>query len=198
MNPDETMPAARNEAVLRFMEARRSASAKALGGEAPPEADVARMIAIASRVPDHGKLAPWRFVRYSPAAAARIGEAIAGRALALNPAISAEQIAAERATLTRSPLVIGLVSAAAEHPKIPVWEQQLSAGAAGMNLLIAANALGYDAQWVTGWAAYDEAIAPLLGAQPGERMAGLFHIGRPTLPKTSRDRPETGRVFSTV
>jgi nitroreductase len=90
------------------------------------------------------------------------------------------------------------VSAAAEHPKIPVWEQQLSAGAAGMNLLIAANALGYDAQWVTGWAAYDEAIAPLLGARPGERMAGLFHIGRPTLPKTSRDRPETGRVFSTV
>lgn len=188
----------RNDAVLDFMAGRRSASAKTMGGPGPGEAEIRQMLTIATRVPDHGKLAPWRFLRYSPPAAARIGEAIAARASALNPAISPELLEMERASLTRSPLVIGLISAAAAHPKIPVWEQQLSAGAAGMNLLIAANALGYDAQWVTGWFVYDETIAPLLGARPGEQVAGLFHVGTSTLPKTARDRPELDAVFSTV
>jgi len=94
---------------------------------------------------------------------------------------------AERARLARAPLVIAVVSRAAPHVKIPEWEQVLSAGAAAMNLVLAANALGYGACWITEWYAYDRAVLDALGLQPHEKIAGFVHIGRP--PGVPEDRP---------
>ncbi|MCU0790332.1 MAG: nitroreductase, partial [Nitratireductor sp.] len=148
-----------------------------MSGPGPSDAEMETMIAIASRVPDHGKLAPWRFIRYAPAYAAKLNEICLARALARDPALPEDLRAFERNRFTKTPVVIAIVSRPqADHPKVPVWEQQLSCGAAAMNLLIAANALGYDAQWLTEWVAFDEELAPALGVREGERLAGFAYI----------------------
>lgn len=185
-------------AVLEFMRSRRSVPAKTMAGPGPDDAAIADMIAIASRVPDHGKIAPWRFIRYSPTAAIRLGAVIEARALELDPALGEEQRQVERTRLSRVPVVIAVASHVVEHPKVPRWEQELSAGAACMNLLIAANAHGFDAQWLTEWIAFDEALHAPLGLAEGERIAGFIYIGTRTMPKTERDRPSLDAIFSTM
>lgn len=156
------------------------------------------MLTIAARVPDHGKLAPWRFVVFSGASRARLGERLAAIAAEKTPGLSDKLYEVERTRLTRAPVVVMLVSRAAPHPKIPEWEQVLSAGAAGMNLLIAAKALGYSAAWITEWPAYDDAAASLLGVEPQEKIAGFIHIGTPTEPPFERARPELDDVVTWV
>jgi len=194
----------RNETVIDFMKSRRSVPANLIGDPGPSTAQVGKLIAIATRVPDHGKIAPWRFVRYSNAAKKRLGEALLARATEIamagdRPApLSDEQQMIERSRFSRSPQVVVMISSPRQHPKVPQWEQVLSAGAAGMNLLIAANAYGYDAQWITEWYAYDEKLARELGAGDGERIAGFFHFGTRTMPKTERDRPQLTDIFSTM
>lgn len=188
----------RSDAVIDFMRTRRSVPAKAMAGPGPDEAELRQMVEIASRVPDHGKLAPWRLVRYAPDYCRELGRSCEARALELNGQMGDDLREIERTRFTRSPVVVGIVSRAAPHPKIPLWEQRLSAGAVAMNLLIAANAFGYDAQWLTEWPAYDEKMRPLLGAGPEDRIAGFVHIGTRTLPKTERDRPSLDQVFSVM
>ena len=188
----------RNDAVLEFMRTRRSVPAKTMGGPGPDETEIRQMIEIAARVPDHGKLAPWRFVRYAPDYCRRLGELCEARAVELDPDLNEELREIERNRFLRSPVVVGVISQAAKHPKIPVWEQELSAGAAAMNMLIAANALGYDAQWLTEWLAFDETLGPALGVAPGERIAGFVHVGTRTMPKTERDRPVLDDVYSVM
>jgi len=100
----------------------------------------------------------------------------------------------ERERLTRAPLVIAVVSRAAPHVKIPEWEQVLSAGAAAMSLVLAANALGYGANWITEWYAYDRAVLDALGLKPHERIAGFVHIGRPPQPTEDRPRPPLNEI----
>ena len=156
------------------------------------------MAAIASRVPDHGKIAPWRFVEYSDRAKKALGEAILARALEKDASLQGDLVEIELTRFTRSPTVIGLFSAPKQHPKVPLWEQELSCGAVGMNWLIAANAHGYDAQWLTEWYAFDEKLKSLLGAGEGERIAGFIHIGTRTMPKTDRERPDLKDIFSTM
>lgn len=185
-----------DQAVLEFMRTRRSVPAKSMSGPGPDDAAIADMIAIASRVPDHGKIAPWRFIRYSPAAANRLGALIEARAVELDPGLGEEQRQIERTRLTRVPVVIAVASRTVDHPKVPRWEQELSAGAACMNLLIAANAHGFDAQWLTEWIAFDEALHAPLGLVDGERFAGFIHVGTRTMPKTERDRPSSQAIFS--
>ena len=182
--------------VLHFMRARRSVPAKAMGGPGPGKAEIWEMLEIASRVPDHGKIAPWRFIVYGDGAKNRLAGLLEERAAALHQDISQEQREVERTRFSRAPAVIGLVSAPRDHPKVPEWEQILSCGAAGMNLLIAANASGYDAQWLTEWYAFDEVLAPHLGLRDGERFAGFIHIGIRTLPKTERDRPSLDDILT--
>lgn len=182
-------------AVIEFMQKRRSASAKQMSGPGPSDEELQTMIGIACRVPDHGKLSPWRFIRYAPNYCRRLGEICLERALERDPALNAEMREFEVTRFTRVPVVICIVSRPQDHPKIPHWEQILSSGAAAMNLLIAANALGFDAQWITEWVAYDEKIAPALGLRPGEKIAGLVSIGTRTLPKTERDRPQIHDVY---
>lgn len=182
--------------TFAFLQNRRSVPAKTMSGPGPNENEVRALIEIASRVPDHGKIAPWRFVQYGPDYCVKLGEMIETRFKEMNSGFNDEILEIERGRFTRTPVVIGVISAPKDHPKVPEWEQVLSAGAAAMNLLTAANALGYDAQWLTEWVAFDEIIAPKFGVKPGEKIAGFVHIGTKQMPKTERDRPPIDDIFS--
>jgi len=184
--------------VFSFLQTRRSVPAKFMSGPGPDEFQIRALIEIASRVPDHGKIAPWRFVRYTPDYCVRLGERIVERFQQLNSESSDEMLSLERERFTRSPVVIALISSTRDHPKVPKWEQVLSAGAAGMNLLVAANALGFDAQWLSEWVAFDETLANDFGVLEGEKIAGFIHIGTKTMPKTERDRPNINDIFQTM
>nr|WP_205520795.1 nitroreductase [Propylenella binzhouense] len=172
------------------MRSRRTIAAAQLKEPGPDGRTLRDILTIAARVPDHGKLAPWRFIVYENAARPGLVE----RLRAMAAGISDEREAARRAerarTFGEAPVVVAVVSRAAEGQKVPVWEQQLSAGAVCLNLVHACHAFGFAAQWLTGWYAYDEEAAALLGAKPGERIAGFVHIGTPSLPPAERERPD--------
>jgi nitroreductase len=173
--------------ALKLLTTRRSFKPIELAGPAPSAAELDTLLTVASRVPDHGKLTPWRFIVFEGDARAAAGDAIAAAFRAKYPDAKPEHIEAERKRFTRAPLVVAVVSRAAPHVKIPEWEQVLSAGAAAMNLVLAANALGYGASWITEWYAYDRSVLDALGLAPHERIAGFIHIGRP--PGVPEDRP---------
>lgn len=190
------MPA--NPTVRAFMETRSSIPAKQLGAPGPSRDQIEAMLKIASRVPDHGKLAPWRFVVFRGSERVRLGEEFARIARRKTPEISEEALEIERTRLTRAPVVVMVVSRAGPHVKIPEWEQVLSSGAVCMNLLIAANALGYSANWMTEWIAYDPETAALLGAGPQEKISGLVYIGTAQQPPFERRRPELAEIVTWV
>ncbi len=137
--------------AIDLLKRRRSVKPVDLTGPAPTAPEITDLLTIASRVPDHGKLAPWRFIVFEGEGRSKAGEAIAKVFRDQHPKATADQIAFERNRLARAPLVIAVVSRAAPHVKIPEWEQQLSAGAAAMNLVNAAHALGFAANWITDW-----------------------------------------------
>jgi len=182
--------------LLTHLRTRRSVSVPFLGEPGPSPAEIEDMLAIAVRVPDHGKIGPWRFIVYDKPAR----EAAARRLAALAEAAGDEAGLPKRldaaARFAHPPLVIGVVSAPADHPKIPLWEQQLSAGAAALNLVHAAHAHGYAAQWLTDWYAYDEGAARYLGARHAERFAAFIHIGTATAPPTERERKRVEEVVT--
>jgi nitroreductase len=178
----KTMPDA-----LKLLTTRRSFKAGELAGPAPSAAEIDILLTVASRVPDHGKLAPWRFIVFEGEARRAAGAAIAAAFREKYPDAKPEHVEAERERLARAPLVIAVVSRAGPHVKIPEWEQVLSAGAAAMNLVLAAHALGYGASWITEWYAYDRGVLDALGLAPHERIAGFIHIGKP--PGSPEDRP---------
>jgi nitroreductase len=182
--------------ALELLKTRRSFKAVELLGPGPSAAEIDTLLTVASRVPDHGKLAPWRFIVFEGAARRKAGDAIAAAFAAKYPDAKAEHIEAERGRLLRAPLVIAVVSRAAPNAKIPEWEQVLSAGAAAMNLVTAAHALGYGANWITEWYAYDRAVLDALGLKAHERIAGFIHIGRPPGPPEDRPRPPLDEIAS--
>ncbi len=184
--------------LIDYLAVRRSVPAFQMCEPGPPTAEIEQILTLAVRVPDHGKIAPWRFVVYRGAERARIGEALLAMALEKNPELSEEMIGVERARFTRAPVVIGVISTAGPHMKIPEWEQLMSAGAVCLNLLMAANAHGYVSNWLTEWFAYDEKAHPLLGIKPGEKVAGFIHIGSTTFPVTERPRPALSDVVTWV
>src|SRR5271156_6919985 len=169
--------------AIELLTTRRSFKAVELAGPAPSASEIETLLTVASRVPDHGKLAPWRFILFEGEARYSAGAAIADAFRAKYPDAKPDHIGAEHERLTRAPLVVAVVSRAAPHAKIPEWEQVLSAGAA----VHAAHALGYGANWITEWYAYDRGVLDALGLAPHERIAGFIHIGRP--PGTPEDRP---------
>ena len=175
--------------ALELLKTRRSVKAVELAGPAPLAAEIETLLTVASRVPDHGKLVPWRFIVFEGEARLAAGDAIAAAFRVKYPQATAEQIEAERNRLARAPLVIAVVSRAGPHVKIPEWEQVLSAGAAAMSLVLAAHALGYAANWITEWYAYDRRVLDALGLKDNERIAGFVHIGRPMEPAEDRPRP---------
>ena len=176
--------------ALNLLTTRRSASVKAMGEPGPTEAQLLEILQIAVRVPDHGKLAPWRFLLFEGEARAAFGNRLAERWKALHLDPSAETLEFWRRFFMRAPVVLALISRAAQHPKIPEWEQILSAGAVGENILLAATALGLACQWNTDWPVYDEAIHRVLGLEAHERIAGFFYLGTSTQPLEDRPRPD--------
>jgi nitroreductase len=182
--------------ALELLKTRRSVKPIELVGPGPPAAEIETLLRIASRVPDHGKLAPWRFILFEGNGRAAAGEAIASIFVADHPDATADQLEFERNRLARAPLVIAVVSRAGPHVKIPEWEQQLSAGASAMSLVFAAHAMGYAASWITEWYAYDRRVLDALGLSPHERIAGFVHIGRPARPPQDRDRPNLESIVT--
>src|SRR5271168_1536243 len=182
--------------ALELLTTRRSVKANELAGPGPSAAEIETLLTVASRVPDHGKLAPWRFILFEGEARYSAGAAIADAFRAKYPDAKPEHIEAEHERLTRAPLVVAVVSRAAPHAKIPEWEQVLSAGAAGMALVVAANALGYSSAWLTEWCAYDARFRAAIGLAEHERIAGFVHMGRPLQPSEERPRPALADIVS--
>lgn len=160
----------------------------------PSDEQVWAMLTIAARVPDHGKLAPWRFELWRPS----FRQALHGKLSKLidtsQPDAGKVQTGTDK--LLHAPCMVAVISTASQHEKIPLWEQQLSAGASCILLLQAANALGFEAQWLTAWYIYDNVAASLLGLSDGEQIAGLIHIGSSNVAKVERPRPDIADIFS--
>lgn len=175
--------------AIDLFTSRRSIKPVELVGPAPTAAELSTLLTIASRVPDHGRLTPWRFIVFEGDARLKAGEAIVAAFRKKQPNATPEQIERERQRLARAPLVVAVVSRAAPHVKIPEWEQVLSAGAAATSLVFATYALGFAASWLTEWYAYDRDVLDALGVKPNERIVGFVHIGRAEKPAEDRPRP---------
>ncbi len=187
-----------NITLLDYLKVRRSTPALQLSEPGPDRAELEDILRLTVRVPDHGKLAPWRFIVYRGEERKRLGEAALKLSLQKTPDMGADQQEVERTRFTRAPVVIAVVSTAAPHAKIPEWEQIMSAGAVCLNMLMAANAYGYAANWLSEWVSFDEDIWPELGVKTGEKIAGFIHIGSTTFPPIERPRPELADVVTWV
>lgn len=183
-------------ALRDYLLTRRSVGQAFLAEPAPSGEELETLLTIATRVPDHGKLAPWRLVLYSGEARVAAGEALAALAQKKRPDIDAASLEAERRQFLPAPLVVGILSAPKTHPKVPEFEQLISAGNVAFNLVHGAYALGYAAQWVTRWYAFDADAAALLGARPDEKFVGFVHIGTPTAVIEDRPRPDLSQIVS--
>lgn len=185
-----------HSSLLAFLKSRKSASAKAMGPPGPSASQLTEMLSMAVRVPDHGKLTPWRFVVFEGEARAKAGEALAARYAVLHPTHGPETLAFVKGILMRAPVVVAVVSRAAQHVKIPLWEQQLSSGAVCFNLVLAAQAIGFDAQWQTDWIAYDDGAKAVIGLSEAEAISGFVYIGTSTVPLEDRPRPDPTSVVT--
>ena len=181
-------------AALDLLLTRRSGSAKAMKEPGPSKKQIADILKAGARAPDHGKLFPWRFILLEGKGRQRAGDILAEVMEAEGE--RSKQVEEERERFLRAPLVIVVVSAAREQHKIPVWEQELSAGAVCQNILIAATALGFVGNWLTEWYAYHPVVREKLGLKPGERVAGFIYIGTAKDPLEERPRPEMGVIVS--
>lgn len=182
--------------IIEFMLARSSAPIPELREPAPSDAEIETMITIASRVPDHGRLEPWRFILYRGEVRHRIGEQLAALAEKREGPLTEGRRNQELTRFSRAPLVIGVVSSPKENIKIPQWEMFLSGGAAAMNLIVAANGLGYRTNWITNWYSDVEEGRRILGLAPHERVVGFVHIGSFDGSAPERPRPEVGKLYS--
>ncbi|KQN82843.1 nitroreductase [Sphingomonas sp. Leaf67] len=178
--------------LLSHLQTRRSGKPRDMVAPGPSDAEIDQMIAIAARTPDHGKLAPWRFVVIAQerraAFAALLRKAYADEQ---EQATAAQLEACDRFAHEGQALIVVLSSPVESH--IPQWEQTMSTGAATMNLLHAAHAMGYVASWLTGWAAYSPQVRDAFGS-PHETIAGFVYIGSPGRPLDERPRPDPARV----
>jgi nitroreductase len=182
--------------ALHLLKTRKSIASAFLGEPGPTAAELAEMLTIATRVPDHGKLAPWRFITITGPARQAAADILMPIYRAKNPDAPAAKVEEEEARLTRPPLIVVVVSTAAPHVKIPEWEQVLSAGNAAMSLVFAAHALGYAAHWTTGFIAYEAEARRLVGLTEWERVVAVIHIGTPNAPPIERPRPDLAKVVT--
>lgn len=188
------MPA--NQALRDHLLTRRSVGQAFLAEPAPAGEELQTLLTIATRVPDHGKLAPWRLVLFSGDARAAVGEKLAEIAKRKRPELDEAGLEIERRQFLPAPLVIGVISTAKPHVKIPEFEQLLSAGNVAFNLVHGAYALGYAATWITRWYTFDTEAASMLGAKEGERFVGFVHIGTPTTSIEDRPRPDLAEIVT--
>ena len=182
---------------LDSLNQRRSVPSRQLGEPGPDATQLDQLLHAAIRVPDHGKLVPFRLLAIRGDARARLGEQLAELHLRKEPDIAPAVLDKDRARLNVAPLIVAVIARTEEdHPKIPTQEQLLSAGCVAYNLLLGAQALGFGAQWLTGWAAYDRDAASLLGLGQNERIIAFVHIGHATETAPERHRPSLTDVFS--
>lgn len=183
--------------MLSLLASRRSVKADKLIEPAPSADEIETILKIASRVPDHKKLTPWRFIVIEGDARAKLGEIIAETCKAEEKEPPSEvRLASERGRLMRAPLVIAVVSRITLHRSAPEWEQILSAGAACLNLCLAANAMGYGTVWLTEWIAYNDRIRAALGLAENERVAGFIHVGTAAERSEERERPDLADIVT--
>jgi nitroreductase len=188
------MPA--NPALRDYLLTRRSVGLAFLQEPGPSAEELETLLTIATRVPDHGKITPWRLVIIEGEARRAAGEKLAAIIAARNPAMDEAGLEIERNRFLPAPLTIGVISAPQEHPKVPEMEQLLSAGNVAFNLVHGAYALGYAASWVTRWFTFDAEAATMLGAGPGEQFVGFVHIGTPAAAVEDRPRPALADVVT--
>ncbi|MBB3778298.1 nitroreductase [Xanthomonas campestris] len=175
---------------LQALDARRSVPSKQLGEPGPDYDTLLRMLASAVRVPDHGKLVPFRFLRISGDARQALGDFLAERTQAADPLAPPAAVEKDRNRFNDAPLVIVVIAALRPGHKVPEQEQLLTAGCVCFALLQAAQAHGFGAQWLTAWMAYDPAVTGYLGLEQNERIAGFIHIGTPRMQVPERERPD--------
>jgi nitroreductase len=182
--------------ALDLLLSRRSGSAKAMT-EPGPNADELRIILTAgARVPDHGKLFPWRFIVFEGDARNRFGDLLIEALHRTEPDASSERVAQERHRFLRAPVVVAVISHVREAIAIPEWEQTLSAGAVCQNMLLAAHAMGYVGSWITEWYAFHPHVRDGIGMKSGERVAGFLYFGKPALPLEERVRPDLDKLVT--
>jgi len=179
--------------TLSLLKTRRSAKPRALAGPGPSAAELDEILAIAARSPDHGKLSPWRFVVVGDDQRDALSSLLKDALSAENPAAAAAHFRKEEEFAHYAGALVVLVSAPVRDHKIPLWEQELSCGAVGMNLLHAATALGFQSGWVTGWRAYSPRVTAAF-CEPGERIAGFIFIGRCATEMEERERPDMSDI----
>jgi nitroreductase len=183
--------------ALEPLDSRRSVPARQLGLPGPDDATVLRMLQSASRVPDHGKRVPFRFLRIAGDARLALGEALAALTVQRDPQAGDGAIDKDRHRFSHAPLVIGVLAVLdPADARIPEQERLLSAGCACFALLQAAQALGFGAKWLTGWPAYDPNVHALLGMGEHERVVGFVHIGTPTMTVPERERPDARTLLT--
>lgn len=179
-----------------FLNRRLSVPSRLLGDPGPDAATVEALVRLAARVPDHGRLAPWRFIRVAGDARHALGERLAALTRTRDPNAADAAIEKDRGRFNRAPLVIIVVARLTPGHKVPEQEQLLSAGLAAYNLLLGAEALGFGAQWLSGWPAYDADVDAMLGLAANERIVAFVHVGTPTGPGVERPRPAATTLLS--
>jgi nitroreductase len=178
-----------DNSFLQALDQRRSVPSRLLEAPAPDDATVLRMLQSAVRVPDHGKLVPYRFLRLRGDARHTLGEFLARRSRERDPLVSEAALEKDRLRFSHAPLIITVI-ARLQEDKVPQQEQLLTAGCVCFALLQAAQIFGFGAQWLTAWMAYDAEVARYLGLVDGERIVGFIHIGTPKMQAPERNRPD--------
>ena len=182
--------------MLDLLRQRGSVPARQLGEPAPDDAQLLQMLQTAVHVPDHGRLTPWRFIELRDAGRRRLGQALVDTFQREHPDAGEAQLEKERSRFAFAPLVIVVVGRLTPEHKIPLIEQQLSAGSVCLQLLLAAQAMGFGAQWLTGWAAYHPDIHATLGLGEHEQIIGYVHVGTAAAAPAARPRPDAGELLS--
>lgn len=182
--------------LAAYLRTRRSSRPRDLAEPGPDAGQLRDILSVAARTPDHGKLAPWRFVHVRKEDRAAFGDMLEAAYRAGKPEAGRLEIEAAHIFARQAPELVVVLSSPKESPKIPLWEQELSCGAAAMNLLHAAHGLGFAGGWVTGWAAYSDEVLKALGGKEPERIAGFLFLGTPGGELEERLRPDLEEVVS--
>jgi|SRR5687767_3882734 len=186
----------RNAVLLDYLKTRRSVGIGFLADPGPGPEELKELLTIGTRVPDHGKFAPWRLVIIEGDARIEAGMRLAAIAKRNRPELDEQSLELERRQFLPAPLTIGVIFSPKPNTKAPELEQLLSAGNVCFNLCHAAFALGYAASWVTRWFGFDTAAQEMLGARGGERFVGFVHIGTPTITPEDRERPDVASLVT--
>ena len=191
----ELSVAKRSQETLELLMLRRSLTVKDMVHPGPSEEQIKQILEIGSRVPDHKKQVPWRFLTFEKSTRGKFGKILRTIFAKNNPKTNEKILDFEENRFLRAPLVIAVISTAdKDNPKVPEWEQILTAGAVCQNILIASNAMGYASQWLTEWYAYDKVVLKELNLNPNERIAGFIYIGTASKQPKERGRPDLANL----